>query len=159
MSTIEVITGVAAPSASPTTKTPASAESGETGTVELQAKVEVLEELNALGIPWHVTSGGTLWTATWQATTPGFVSAGEVAGLPVSPYPAPRQVSAMEWVSQHLDELHQRYAGRYVAVLGNTVVADSERLPVLLADLRRRGIRDVFLTHIPRQMPFLEYAF
>jgi len=109
---------------------------------------EVLQKLSSSGVEWYLTEQGDLMIKYWQLGAEGFVSP-ERVGTIQSQENAPVHANALEWVSGHLDELRQNYAGRWVAILGNVVVESAPTLPQLLARIAELGIEQPFLTEIP----------
>jgi len=109
---------------------------------------EVLQRLKSSGIEWYLTEQGNLMIKYWQLGAEGFVSP-ERVGTIQAQETAPFHANALEWVSSHLDELRQNYAGRWVAILGNEVVASAPTLPQLLDNIHELGIEHPFLTEIP----------
>ncbi len=107
---------------------------------------EVLEQLDSCGVDWYITHEGTLMIRYWQVGAEGFVSPEQVGTLKRGNTPA--DGPALEWVSQNLEALRQQYAGRWIAVSKNQIVAHAPSLPELLTliptDVERR-----FVTQIP----------
>ena len=63
----------------------------------------------------------------------------------------PSEANALEWVSQHLPELRESYAGQWIAVVDNQVVGASPDLTGLTEQLDGIDIKTPFITEIPSE--------
>lgn len=109
---------------------------------------KILERLDSYEIDWYLTDAGDLMIRYWQVGAEDFVPAEHVGRIREG-RTIPLEASALEWVSRHLADLKTRYAGQWVAVVDEQVVAASANLPDLLQQLRNAGIEHPFITEIP----------
>ncbi len=109
---------------------------------------EILKRLDSCGIQWHVTERGDLMIRYWQVGAEDFVPVEHVARIKES-QTVPAEAGALEWLSGHLREVKAEYADRWVAIVGNQVVADAESLPALLQKVHDARVENPFVTFIP----------
>lgn len=106
----------------------------------------VLEQLDFAGIEHYVTPRGDLMIKTWQVAAEGFLSPTAVPLLQQTP---PTVGDALNWVSEHLNELREQYPGQWIAVSDGAVRAAAPTLPVLLALANAQGVAKPFVTQVP----------
>lgn len=111
---------------------------------------ETLRRLDSYGIDWYITGQGTLVYRYWQVAAEDFVSPEHVATLRIG-REVPAESDALEWVSRNLPQLRVRYAGQWIAVSGNQVVAHARSLPELMQRLEEAAIERPFVTEIPAE--------
>jgi len=109
---------------------------------------EILHQLDSYDIEWYLTQQDDLMIKYWQVGAEGFLSPEQVGTIQTG-RAAPPEGDQLEWVSRHLAELRQQYAGRWVAVVGDTVGASAPTLPRLLEQVQELGIERPFVTEIP----------
>jgi len=63
----------------------------------------------------------------------------------------PQASDALEWVSATLPDLRARYAGRWIAVADDRVIADAASLAELLQATQAEGALNPFVTQIPAE--------
>jgi hypothetical protein len=107
-----------------------------------------LEQLTSCGIDWLLTEQGDLMIKYWQVGAEGFVPPERVAHIRLN-HPASADITELEWVSQHLDELREQYAAQWIAVVGGQVVASAPSLDQLLQAVDAAGVQQPFVTQIP----------
>ncbi len=108
---------------------------------------EIIKRLDSYGIDWYLTDAGDLMIRYWQVGVEDFVPREHIARIRQSQI-VPREASALEWLSRHLHDLRTKYAGQWVAVVDNQVVAASTSLPALLQQVGDSGIEHPFITEI-----------
>lgn len=91
---------------------------------------EILAHFDRIGIEWHVTETGALGIKYWQLF-PGVVSKEDAATIRAT-HPAPAEGSKMDWLSENLQLIQERYAGQWIAVGDNEMVVSAPTLPELL---------------------------
>ena len=111
---------------------------------------DIRQQLDSLGIEWHITESGGLWIRSWQVVAEDFVPREQVAQILGSHAP-PTQASDLEWVSKNLPELEARYAGQWIAVDRGKVVAAATDLPAVLRRIAELGVEGPFITQIPSE--------
>lgn len=111
---------------------------------------DISQQLDSLGIEWHITESGDLWIRSWQVVAEDFVPMDRVAQIEGSHTP-PTQASDLDWVSRNLTELEATYAGRWIAVDRGKVVAAATDLPGLLQQIAELGVEGPFITEIPSE--------
>ena len=111
---------------------------------------DIRQQLDSLGIEWHIAESGDLWIRSWQVVAEDFVSREQVAQIQGSHAP-PTQASDLEWVSRSLPELEAKYAGQWIAVDRGKVVAAATDLPGLLQQTAELGVDSPFITQIPSE--------
>ena len=109
---------------------------------------ETLRSLESAGINWYITDQGDLMIRYWQVAAEGFVSPEHVGRIQIG-HAAPEEASALDWVSRHLDELRRQYAGQWIAVMEDRVVAIAPNLAGLLDQIHAAGVERPFVTQIP----------
>jgi hypothetical protein len=92
---------------------------------------EILEHLERIGIEYHVTKTGDLALKYWQLFR-GFVSE-EHAAVIRADRPSTTEGSRMDWLSENLQSIQERYAGQWIAIGENEIVGSAPTLPELLA--------------------------
>lgn len=63
----------------------------------------------------------------------------------------PPQADRLEWMSAQLDALRTQYAGKWVVVTDEGVVASAADLGELLSLIETQGVSDPFVTQIPAE--------
>ena len=111
---------------------------------------DISQQLDSLGIEWHITESGGLWIRSWHVVAEDFVTREQAAQIQKSHTP-PTQASDLEWVSKNLPELEARYAGQWIAVDRGKVVAAATDLPGLLQQIAELGVEGPFITQIPSE--------
>lgn len=111
---------------------------------------EVLERLDSYQIEWFLVPKGDLMVKVWQIGAEDFVPTEQVARI-LDGRSIPSEASALAWVSQHLSELRETYAGKWIAVVGDRVVAASPSLPGLTEQFANMDVGTPFITEIPSQ--------
>lgn len=111
---------------------------------------KILERLDSYGIEWHLTEQGDLFIRYWQVGAEDFVPIGHIARIREG-RAVPNDASTLEWLSTQLPELNKRYAGQWIAVIENQVVASAPNLPDLLQRIHDSAIEHPFITEIPAQ--------
>jgi len=109
---------------------------------------ETLQQLDSYGVDWYLTEEGHLMIRYWQIGAEGFVSPEQV-GTIIAGRTIPTEGPALEWVSRNLEVLRQQYAGQWIAITGNQVVAHAQSLSDLLPQLSAPGAERPFVTQIP----------
>lgn len=109
---------------------------------------EILKQLESYGVEWYVTERGDLMIRYWQIGAERFASPEVVARIRQRQQ-VPAEADTLEWLSESLAELGARYAGRWIAVVKNQVIADAPDLAELLVQIRESGIEHPFITQIP----------
>jgi hypothetical protein len=109
---------------------------------------EALAALREMGIEWYLTEGGDLMIKYWQVGAKGFIAAEHTAAIRMQ-QDRPPELSNLEWLSQHLNDLQQKYAGQWIAVEGDTVVATAPDIGGLLNQTKHLNIEKPFVTKIP----------
>jgi Family of unknown function (DUF5678) len=109
---------------------------------------EILRNLDRFGIDWYLTEQGDLMIRYWQVGAEGLIAPERVATIQRGRN-RPREGSALEWVSEHLDVLRIQYGGRWIAVVGDHVVADTATLPELLHQISQAAVEHPFITQVP----------
>jgi len=92
---------------------------------------EDLRDLNNFGIDWYITEEGTLMIRYWQVAAEGFVSPERTATIR-SNVPFPEQIDELDWLSKNFQTIRNRYAGQWIALYANRIVAASPNLPDLM---------------------------
>lgn len=111
---------------------------------------DIRQQLDSLGIEWHIAESGDLWIRSWQIGAEDFVPRERVAQIRGSHTP-PTQASDLDWVSRNLTELEATYAGQWIAVDRGKVVAAATDLPGLLQQIAELGVEGPFITQIPSE--------
>lgn len=107
---------------------------------------EILEDLTRFDIDWHVTEEGTLMLRYWRIEAEGFVSP-EQAAIIRSTTQSPDQSDELDWLSKNLQSIRQDYAGQWIAICGNRIVAAATDLPNLMNQISQ--FDKPFITFIP----------
>lgn len=61
--------------------------------------------------------------------------------------------SNLDWLGSHLSELKKQYAGQWIAIDRQTVIASAQQLTDLLASLKDRTGTAPFITQVPVEEP------
>ena len=109
---------------------------------------EMLQHLDSYGIEWYLTDQGDLMIKYWQVGAESLIPPERVATIK-SGRAVPNEAQALEWVSHHLPQLRQQYAGQWVAVVAAAVAASAPSLSELLQRVEELGIERPFITEIP----------
>jgi len=91
---------------------------------------EILEHLDKIGLKCYVTEKGDLLVKCWQIIE-GFVSE-EYAAIIRTGRSSPMEGDKMDWLSKNLQTIKEKYAGQWIAIGDNEIVASSPVLPELL---------------------------
>ena len=119
---------------------------------------EILRQLDSIGIEWYVTNQGDLSIKAWQIATENFIPAERVDEIRQG-HVIPDDADSLEWVSANLEYLSREYAGSWIAVNDNMVVAASKNLANLLSSIETQQIQNPFLTQVPDGPIIWETAF
>ena len=119
---------------------------------------EILNQLDSYGIEWYVTDQGDLLIRSWQVAAEDFVPAERVAEVRQD-HTIPDDADALEWVSANLEQLTREYAGNWIAISNNEVVAASTTLQELLSLIEAQSIQNPFLTRVPETPIIWETAY
>jgi hypothetical protein len=114
---------------------------------EAVSSKEILSLLDKNGIEWHVTPTGSLGIKYWQLF-PGFVSEEDAADIRAD-RPSTTEGSKMDWLSENLPSIQERYAGQWIAIGDTEIVASAPTLPELLTQIDE--IDKPFITFIPTE--------
>lgn len=109
---------------------------------------EILKRLDSYGIEWSVPEKGDLMIRYWQLGAEDFLPIERTARIRES-QTTPAEASALEWLSGHLREIKSHYADRWIAIVDDEVVADSEDLTSLLQRIHDTKIESPLVTFIP----------
>ena len=109
---------------------------------------EILRQLDSIGIEWYVTNQGDLSIKAWQIAAENFIPAERVDEIRQG-HVIPDDGDALEWVSANLKQLTSEYAGSWIAIKNNAVVAASTNLQELLGQIEAQSIPNPFLTQVP----------
>ena len=112
------------------------------------APEEILSRLDSYGIEWYLTEKGDLMIKYWQVGAQDFAPVEHIGRIREG-QTVPREANMLEWLSDHLRDLQINYAGQWIAVVHNQVLAASNDLPDLLQQIRSSGIEHPFITQIP----------
>jgi hypothetical protein len=91
---------------------------------------EILAHLDKIGMECYVTKEGDLAIKCWQFIE-DFVSE-EYAAIIRSNWSSPREGDKVDWLSENLQTIQERYPGQWIAVGDNEIVASAPTLPELL---------------------------
>ncbi len=117
---------------------------------------EALKALTKIGVDCYVTREGTLMLSYWQVGTTGFVSR-EKAGIIRSTRESPERSDELDWLSENLESIHQDYAGQWVAIFENRIVASANDLPSLMNQITQ--LDKPFITFIPADEIVWNFAY
>lgn len=106
---------------------------------------EILEHLDKIGMESFVTERGDLAVKCWRIIE-GFVDE-EYAAVIRASRSSPTEGSRMDWLSNNLQSIQERFAGQWIAIGDNEIVASAPTLPGLLALIG--DIDKPFVTFIP----------
>lgn len=107
---------------------------------------EVLEALTKFDIDWYVTEEGNIMIRYWQIGAEGFVSPEQAAEIRLTRQ-SPEHNDELDWLSKNLQSIRQNYAGQWVAIYENRIVAASNNLPNLMNQTSQ--FDKPFITFIP----------
>lgn len=130
--------------------------------VTTRSPKELLSKVGRYDIDTYVAESGDLWMRpSWQVAVKGFLTSEEARQYRAQQAQGstPRQVAALEWVSQHLDDLQARFPGQWIGLVGEDVVATGATVQDLIEALRRRGSDGAFITQIPAGPVTWEFLF
>ncbi|MGD0828654.1 MAG: DUF5678 domain-containing protein [Desulfobaccales bacterium] len=91
---------------------------------------EFLADLDRIRMEWNVTKTGALGLKYWRFF-PGFVSEEEAAVIRAD-RPSTKEGSRMDWLSENLQLIQERYADQWIAVGDHEIIASAPTLPELL---------------------------
>ena len=103
----------------------------ESISIEAQSPTELLSALDRIGIESYVTEEGHLMIRYWQIGAEDFVPPEQASIIRTSRH-LPDQGDNMDWLSKNLQTIRQEYAGKWVAVYNERIVASSSTLPDLM---------------------------
>ena len=92
---------------------------------------ETLESLTEFDIDWYVTEEGTLMIRYWQIAAEDFVSQEQAAEIRLTRQ-SPEQSDKLDWLSKNLQSIRSKYAGQWIAIYDNRIVAAATNLPDLM---------------------------
>ena len=55
-----------------------------------------------------------------------------------------------KWIKMHFKELREKYPGKYIAILGNKIIASGTTAKKVLAEVKKKGIEHPRFMHIPK---------
>ena len=119
-----------------------------TGPKSPEEALKVLERLDKIGFESFVTQAGDLLIRYWTIGAQGFVTP-EHAAVIRSKRPSPEHENVLDWLSKNLADIQPQYAGQWIAIYANAVVAANPSLHELLGQIV--GIDRPFLTFIPKE--------
>ena len=122
---------------------------------EATSSKEILVYLDRLGIEWYVTKTGDLGIKYWQILS-GFVSEEDAAVIRAE-CPSTPEGSQMDWLSENLQSIQERYAGQWIAIGNNAIIASALTLPELLTLIE--DIDNPFITFIPSEPPIWSFTY
>lgn len=108
---------------------------------------EILEHLDKIGIECYVTEQGGLAVKCWQVIQ-DFVSE-EYAAVIRANRSSPPEQDKMDWLSKNLESIQERYAGQWIGVGDNEIIASASTLPELLTLIG--DINKPLITFIPAE--------
>ena len=111
---------------------------------------DILQQLTSFGIEWYVTEQGDLMLRYWQVGAEQLVPPDHVARIRAS-QSVPTAAEALEWFSTNLDGLRAQYAGKWLAIVGQKVIASASDLPTLLSQTAQLEGMTPFVTQIPEE--------
>lgn len=117
---------------------------------------EALDALAKIGVDCYITREGTLMYRYWQVGTTGFVSP-EKAAIIRSTRESPEQSDKLDWLSENLQSIQQDYAGQWVAIYENRIVASANDLPSLMNQITQ--LDKPFITFIPADEIVWNFAY
>jgi hypothetical protein len=115
----------------------------------------ILEHLDKIGMECYVTEKGGLAVKYWQIF-PGFVSEEHAAVIRAN-RSSQAEGSRMDWLSENLQSIQERYAGQWIAIGNNEIVASAPTLPELLTLID--DIDKPFITFIPTEPPIWTFTY
>ena len=117
---------------------------------------EALDALTKMTVDSYVTREGTLMYRYWQVATTGFVTP-EKAAIIRSTRESPEQSDELDWLSENLQSIQQDYAGQWVAIYENRIIASSNDLPSLMNQITQ--LDKPFITFIPADEIVWNFAY
>jgi hypothetical protein len=108
---------------------------------------EIMAHLDRIRMESFVTEKGDLAIKSWQIIE-DFVSEEHAAVIPAD-RSFPAEGSKMDWLSENLQSIQERYAGQWIAIGDNEIVVSAPTLPELLTQLDE--IDQPFITFIPAE--------
>jgi hypothetical protein len=108
---------------------------------------EIMTHLDRIGMEPFVTEKGDLAIKCWQIIE-GFVSEEHAAVIRAN-RSSPAEASEMDWLSENLQSIQERYAGQWIGIEDNEIVASAPTLPELLTLIG--DIDKPFVTFIPAE--------
>ncbi len=91
---------------------------------------EILAHLDKIGMECYETQKGDLTVKCWRFIE-DFVS-DEYAAIIRSYRSSPMEGDKMDWLSKNLQTIQEKYAGQWIAVGDNEIIASAPALPELL---------------------------
>lgn len=125
-------------------------------TTGAESPEEIIRELSRVGIECYVTPTGDLMYRYWQLASQGFVSP-EQAGILRTSMRTPERSNPLDWLSENLQDVQRQYAGQWIAIYGNGVVAAAITLPELMP--RLAGYDSPFVTYIPSETIVWDFVY
>ncbi len=108
---------------------------------------EIMAHLDKIGMEPFVTEKGDLVIKCWQIIE-GFVSEEHAAVIRAN-RSSTAEGSEMDWLSENLQSIQEIYAGQWIGIADNEIVASSPTLPELLTLIG--DIDKPFVTFIPAE--------
>lgn len=119
---------------------------------------EILEALDHYDIQWYISGEGTLFIRYWQVVDERFVSPEEAAEIRIG-REMPKEADYLEWLSSNLEELRRLYAGQWIAIAHEEVVASAPTLPDLVEAAEATGVVSPFVTFMAEQETTWDMAY
>lgn len=117
---------------------------------------EALDALSKMGVDCYVTREGDLMYNYWQVGATGFVSP-EKAAIIRSTRESPEQSDELDWLSKNLLSIQHNYAGQWIAICENRIVASANDLPSLMNQITQ--LDKPFITFIPADNIVWNFAY
>lgn len=109
---------------------------------------DILESLARAGFDWYITEEGTLMYRYWQIGPEEFVTPERAATIRLTRQ-SPEQTDELDWLSKNLESIRQDYAGQWIAIYGDSIVAAATDLPNLMNQITQ--FDKPFITFIPEE--------
>lgn len=116
---------------------------------------EILAHFDRIGVEWHVTETGALGLKYWHLLS-GFVSK-EAAVVIRENRPSTTEGSRTDWLSENLQLIQEKYAGQWIGIGDNEIVASALTLPELLTQIG--DIDKPLVTFIPAEPVVWEHVY
>jgi len=116
---------------------------------------DVLAHLDKSGIECYVTEKGDLAVKIWHFIE-DFVSE-EYAAIIRSNRSSPMEGDKMDWLSKNLQSIQEKYAGQWISVGNNEVIASAPTLPELLILIG--DVDKPLITFIPTEPTVWTFAY